>query len=614
MTTFKRFSLALVLTLFGLVLTAHAQTPSIEVSTDSDNVEFAAQGVTRKVHVEVFSPSGELVFETSDSDGQSIRWGMVNQKGERVSDGVYLATVTVVDSLGKKRKRVEQITVSSPQYAAQAAAAAPQESLAPTGAGAAGKIAKWTTSSNLGNSSITEGAGGKIGVNVSPVATLQVNGLQPAALANNGVNAPVLLQTSGGKGGNTTGADKKGGLGASLSLLAGAGGDAPSGGINGTGGNITLQPGSAGTGGTGGAAGDVLIATTEGRVAIGANPLYERKLTVRSKSAGSVVYIENINTAANSRGLDVTAYNSISIYGFSTNNTAVHGKSKAGTGVFGESETGPGVEGKAVNSAAVSGQATGSGTGVQGTGGTGKGVYGQSTSNSGVFGFSGTGDGVTGQSASGYAGRFYGKTKFSNNLEIGGSEFYGATPRQMINLYNTSYGIGIQTSTLYFRVANTGGYNWYMGGVHNNTQNAPGAGGTSLMRLDSSGNLFTKGAVNPVSDRNAKSNFSTVDPRFILEKLAAIPIRTWSYKADSEAVRHIGPVAQDFRAAFELGADDKHISTVDADGVALASIQALYQLMLEKDRQIEALTRKVEQQQARLNQVRHAVRKRAAKR
>ena len=46
-------------------------------------------------------------------------------------------------------------------------------------------------------------------------------------------------------------------------------------------------------------------------------------------------------------------------------------------------------------------------------------------------------------------------------------------------------------------------------------------------------------------------------------------------KADDGAVRHIGPVAQDFRAAFDLGADDKTIATVDADGVALAAIQGL---------------------------------------
>ena len=37
----------------------------------------------------------------------------------------------------------------------------------------------------------------------------------------------------------------------------------------------------------------------------------------------------------------------------------------------------------------------------------------------------------------------------------------------------------------------------------------------------------------------------------------------------------IGPVAQDFYAAFGVGHGERHIATVDADGVALAAIQAL---------------------------------------
>ncbi len=42
-------------------------------------------------------------------------------------------------------------------------------------------------------------------------------------------------------------------------------------------------------------------------------------------------------------------------------------------------------------------------------------------------------------------------------------------------------------------------------------------------------------------------------------------------------------MAQDFYAAFGLGNSDTHIGTVDADGVALAAIQGLYQLLEEKD-------------------------------
>jgi hypothetical protein len=51
-------------------------------------------------------------------------------------------------------------------------------------------------------------------------------------------------------------------------------------------------------------------------------------------------------------------------------------------------------------------------------------------------------------------------------------------------------------------------------------------------------------------------------------------------------VRHLGPTAQDFYEVFGLGDDDKYISTVDADGVALAAIQALYELAKEKEAEI----------------------------
>jgi hypothetical protein len=54
-----------------------------------------------------------------------------------------------------------------------------------------------------------------------------------------------------------------------------------------------------------------------------------------------------------------------------------------------------------------------------------------------------------------------------------------------------------------------------------------------------------------------------------------MPIREWNYKAQDAAIRHVGPTAQDFHAAFGLGEDPKRISTIDADGVALRAIQAL---------------------------------------
>ena len=59
-------------------------------------------------------------------------------------------------------------------------------------------------------------------------------------------------------------------------------------------------------------------------------------------------------------------------------------------------------------------------------------------------------------------------------------------------------------------------------------------------------------------------------------------------------------MAQDFHEAFGLGEDDRYISTVDAEGVAMAAIQALYQLSQEKDREIQQLTREVKELQTKM--------------
>lgn len=84
------------------------------------------------------------------------------------------------------------------------------------------------------------------------------------------------------------------------------------------------------------------------------------------------------------------------------------------------------------------------------------------------------------------------------------------------------------------------------------------------------------GSWSSLSDRAVKTGLVPTNPKAVLERLAAMPIYEWSYRSQGPGVRHLGPTAQDFRAAFGLGEDDRHISTVDADGVALAAIQALY--------------------------------------
>jgi hypothetical protein len=89
------------------------------------------------------------------------------------------------------------------------------------------------------------------------------------------------------------------------------------------------------------------------------------------------------------------------------------------------------------------------------------------------------------------------------------------------------------------------------------------------------------GAWASVSDATRKQHFRDLSGEDVLAKLARMSIQEWSYKAQDAAIRHVGPTAQEFHAAFGLGEDPLRISTIDADGIALRAIQALD----ERDRQ-----------------------------
>ena len=97
-----------------------------------------------------------------------------------------------------------------------------------------------------------------------------------------------------------------------------------------------------------------------------------------------------------------------------------------------------------------------------------------------------------------------------------------------------------------------------------------------------------------LSDQNIKREYAPVDTLSILNRVAQLPITTWSYKAEDQSVRHIGPMAQDFAEMFGVGQDDKHINMVDANGIALAAIQALYEKINERDVQIAELRAEVD--------------------
>ncbi|HTY86998.1 MAG TPA: tail fiber domain-containing protein [Candidatus Acidoferrum sp.] len=176
------------------------------------------------------------------------------------------------------------------------------------------------------------------------------------------------------------------------------------------------------------------------------------------------------------------------------------------------------------------------------------------------------------------------------------SMFFGNQTRQMLNLWGAEYGVGVQASTEYFRTSS--GFSWFKGGLHNDGQNNPGTGGTEMMRLNSGG-LTVNGTFVSASDRNRKENFQPVSSGEVLVKVAALPVTRWNYKDDT-GTTHIGPMAQDFFAAFGVGPDDKHIATVDADGVALAAIQGLNEKLETRSQMSEDGIQKLKEENAEL--------------
>jgi hypothetical protein len=125
---------------------------------------------------------------------------------------------------------------------------------------------------------------------------------------------------------------------------------------------------------------------------------------------------------------------------------------------------------------------------------------------------------------------------------------------------------------------------------------------TSTGAYLSSGGTWTN-----ASDVNRKHRFARVAGEDVLARLRELSITTWSYKVDEDEVRHLGPTAQGFRAAFGLGREETTIATVDADGVALAAAQALERRTAAQAEEIRALREENAALRARLDRLEAAL-------
>ncbi|MBW6474993.1 MAG: tail fiber domain-containing protein [Anaerolineaceae bacterium] len=264
----------------------------------------------------------------------------------------------------------------------------------------------------------------------------------------------------------------------------------------------------------------------------------------------------------------------------------------------------------------------GGGYGNQSTGDTSTIAGGDSNNTSQGFAFIGGGHNNTASGLSSYVGAGYQNTAGGSSSSIGGGSYNQASGTSstigggLMNIASGNYSTVIGGEDNYatgdysfaagrsVRANYTGCFVWGDATSANvscsgsNQWVARASGGvtfytsadlSTMVTVPAGGNSWAT-----PSDRNLKENFEIIDKKALLDSLAGIPITDWNYKAQDESIRHIGPMAQDFYAAFGVGEDDTHITTIDADGVALAAIQGLY----EENQELKA---KVDDLEARLS-------------
>jgi hypothetical protein len=175
----------------------------------------------------------------------------------------------------------------------------------------------------------------------------------------------------------------------------------------------------------------------------------------------------------------------------------------------------------------------------------------------------------------------------SNNIALGNNAGINITGTSNIDIGNS----GLASDNNIIRIGTSQAATFLVGRVAISCTNpiALLTVGNALSPAYCDGTTWVNG-----SDRNAKEDFSSVDPQEVLAKVAALPLTEWQYKA-TPGQSHLGPMAQDFHAAFGLnGTDDKHISTVDEGGVALAAIQGLNQKLETENAELKARLDKLE--------------------
>jgi hypothetical protein len=122
-------------------------------------------------------------------------------------------------------------------------------------------------------------------------------------------------------------------------------------------------------------------------------------------------------------------------------------------------------------------------------------------------------------------------------------------------------------------------------------------GGTTGCNLPAGSGVFQC-----TSSRTTKENFLQVNGADVLSKLNGIEVSTWNYITEGGKVRHMGPMAEDFFKAFQLGTGNTSIGLQDLTGVTLAAIKELN----KRTNELQQKSAETEQLREQVNELRQA--------
>jgi hypothetical protein len=224
-------------------------------------------------------------------------------------------------------------------------------------------------------------------------------------------------------------------------------------------------------------------------------------------------------------------------------------------------------------------------------------------------GFYGDGANLTNITAAGFAGgtvpnatTFSSLVTINNGISTNNTAniSMGSGTRQMLNLFGTAYGLGIQTNSLYYRSASA--FRWHRGGVHSNTEGAPGTGGTQALVLDASSNLTATGNVTAFSDERLKTDVEIItDPIGKILQLNGVTF-TWI----DTGQRGLGVIAQQVQRVLpELIVVDENgylsVAYGNLTGLLIEGVKAHEQDISHLKSQVAAQQLMIEQLMSRLS-------------